>query len=84
MIYKLDKTFVRNTIRTSTHSLNFRYNTSADYFYFDLYTLTGATVSLHNKVVTGWDFGGFSFASSLKASYANADNITSFKMVTDG
>jgi hypothetical protein len=81
---KLDKSYTNNSIKTAKYELRFKYNTSADYFYFDLYSAGGSLIRLHNKVVTGYDYGGVYFASSINASYGNISNITSFSAVLDG
>jgi len=76
---KLDLTYVNNSITTSLYELQFKYNTQNDYFYFDLYSANGTLVRLHNKVVTGYDYGvDISFSSSISSSYANKSTITSF------
>lgn len=81
---KLDESFIKNTIRTSTVELQFRYNTQHDYFYFNEYKLDGETIRNHNKVATGYDFGGFYFVSNENASYATISNVTSFRLVSNG
>ena len=76
---KLDLSYVDNSITTSLYELQFKYNTQNDYFYFDLYSANGTLVRLHNKVVTGYDYGeDISFSSSTGSSYANQTTITSF------
>ncbi|MDD3443212.1 MAG: hypothetical protein PHW89_08110 [Sulfurimonas denitrificans] len=82
---KLDLTYTNNSIKTANYELQFKYNTDADYFYFDLFSSNGDLIRLHNKVVTGYDYGtGIRFTSSDSASYANAQNIANFTAVLDG
>ena len=81
---KLDLTYTKNSIRTALYELRFKYNTNNDYFYFDLYRAGGELIRLHNKVVTGYDYGGIIFTSNTNQSFANAENITSFTAVLNG
>lgn len=83
---KLDLSYTNNSIKTATYELRFKYNTDADYFYFDLYDANGTLIRLHNKVVTGYGYGvnGLLFTSNTNQSYANASNVTSFSAVIDG
>ena len=82
---KLDLTYVNNTIKTAIYELRFKYNTNNDYFYFDLYDANGTLIRLHNRVVTGYDYGeNISFESNTNASYATSSNITTFTVVVDG
>ena len=82
---KLDLTYVKNSIRTSVYELRFKYNTNNDYFYFDLYGINGDLIRLHNKVVTGYDYGvGIYFTSNRNDSYANESNIQNFIAVLNG
>jgi hypothetical protein len=76
--------YVNKSARTARYELRFKYNTNADYFYFDLFLIDGTEVSLHNKVVAGYDFGGFNFVSNNDYSNATADTIESFRLVADG
>ena len=76
---KLDVDYVDNSITTAIYELQFKYNTQHDYFYFDLYKANGDLVRLHNKVVTGYDYGvNITFSSSTDSSYANISTIDSF------
>jgi hypothetical protein len=83
---QLDTTYINNSIKTATYELRFKYNTDSDYFYFDLYDANGTLVRLHNKVVTGYNYGvdGLYFTSNTNQSYATQDNVTSFSAVIDG
>lgn len=81
---KLDLSYLNNSIKTSNYELRFKYNTSADYFYFDFYGISGELIRLHNKVVTGYDYGGVTFVSNQNDSFANSSNITNFTAVLDG
>lgn len=82
---KLDISYLNNTIKTALYELRFKYNTSNDYFYFDLYGINGELIRLHNKVVTGYDYNvGIKFTSTNRDSFANASNITNFTVVLDG
>jgi hypothetical protein len=83
-IIKMDTSFTKKSVKTATYDLRFRYNTNKDYFYVDIFSLTGAVINYHNRVVTGLDFGGFYFESSDGESYANADNIENFRLITNG
>jgi hypothetical protein len=80
----LDASYVNKSARTAKYEFRFKYNTDADYFYFDLFLVDGTEVSLHNKVVTGYDFGGFSFVSNDGYSHATADTVETFRLVADG
>lgn len=80
----LSAEYTNKSARTAKYDLRFKYNTNADYFYFDLFLTSGQQVSLHNKVVAGYDYGGFSFVSNTGASHATADNVDSFRLVADG
>ena len=80
----LNTDYTNKTARTSRYELRFKYNTQADYFYFDLFLTDGTTVSLHNKVVAGYDFGGFSFVSNTNSSHATATTVNSFRLVANG
>ncbi len=75
---QLDLSYVNNTIKTAIYELRFKYNTNNDYFYFDLYKANGDLVRLHNKVVTGYDYGGILFKSNTQSSVATQSTITSF------
>ena len=81
---KLDLSYTNNSIRTAIYELRFKYNTSSDYFYFDLYSVSGELIRLHNKVVTGYDYGGVAFVSNRNDSFANSLNITNFTAVLNG
>lgn len=82
---KLDLSYINNAIKTAQYKLRFSYNTNNDYFYFDLYQSNGDLVRLHNKVVTGYQYGvGIDFISNKNDSYANAQNIANFTAVLDG
>lgn len=82
-IFNLDTSFKDKTIKTNSQDLRFKYNTNQDYFYFDNYDLDGNVISLHNKVVTGFQFDRFIFTSTDGESYAKVDNITTFKLVAE-
>ena len=81
-LFDMNKGFSNRVIKTSAQDFRFKYNTQSDYFYFDAFDTDGNIISLHNKVVTGFNFGGVLFTSDVNASYATADNIESFKMDT--
>lgn len=83
MITLLTLDFLNKVVKTNLFELRFKYNTNADYFYFDLFDLDGNPVSFHNKVVTGFQFNGFAFTSDDNADYASVSNISGFKLVTD-
>jgi hypothetical protein len=80
----LDTSYVNKSARTARYELRFKYNTDADYFYFDLFLIDGTEISLHNKVVAGYDFGGITFVSNDGSSHATVDTIASFRIVADG
>lgn len=80
----LDTSYVNKSARTARYELRFKYNTDADYFYFDLFLIDGTEVSLHNKVVAGYNFGGFTFVSNDDESHATTDTVNTFRLVTDG
>lgn len=82
---RLDLSYTKNSIKTGLYELRFKYNTNNDYFYFDLYGINGDLIRLHNKVVTGYDYGvGIVFVSTNDDSFANASNIQNFTAVLDG
>lgn len=82
---RLDTSYTKNSIKTSLYELRFQYNTNNDYFYFDLYGINGELIRLHNKVVTGYDYGeNIKFTSSDSDSYASATTISNFTAVVDG
>lgn len=76
--------YVNKTVRTSKYELRFKYNTHANYFYFDLFQIDGTAVSYHNKVVANYDFGGLSFVSNANYDYANKETISTFRLLADG
>jgi len=83
MITLLTIDFLNKIVKTNIFELRFKYNTNEDYFYFDLFDLDGNVITYHNKVVTGFQFNGFTFTSDTNDSYANASNILGFKLVTN-
>ena len=83
MITVLSRAFTKKVVKTNLFELRFKYNTNNDYFYFDLFDLDGNVISYHNKVATGFQYDGFRFTSDSNASYANLENISGFKLVTD-
>lgn len=83
MIINLNTSFLNKVIKTNNAELRFKYNTNNDYFYFDLFDLDGNVTTLHNKVVTGYQFTGFKFTNANNESFANIDNVSAFKLVVD-
>ena len=83
-VFSLDNTYKNKTIKTNVYEFRIRHNLNNDFFYYDLYDIDGNIISYHNKIVTGYQRDGFIFTSDNNDSYANLDNINTFKLVTNG
>ena len=81
-IISLSTDYIKKTVSLDDYTLKFKYNTSKDYFYYDMYDSKGEIYKYHQKVITGQVFDEFYFKSSDNASYATYDNIENFKLVT--
>lgn len=78
----LSTDYINKTVTLDNYILKFKYNTSNDYFYYDLYDSNSNIIRYQQKVVTGQVYNDFYFTSSDNASYATYNNISSFKLVT--
>tara|TARA_R110000824_G_scaffold91480_2_gene222643 strand:+ start:7868 stop:8128 length:261 start_codon:yes stop_codon:yes gene_type:complete len=81
-ITKLSTDYTKKTVTLDSYTLKFKYNTSKDYFYYDLFDINLKIIKYHQKVITGQVFSEFFFTSSDNASYATYTNIESFKLIT--
>ena len=79
----LNKDYIKKTVTLDTYTLNFKYNTSKDYFYYDLFDINLKIIKYHQKVITGKVFKEFFFTSADNASYATYANIENFKLITN-
>ena len=82
-ITKLNKNYIKKIVTLDKYTLKFKYNTSKDYFYYDLFDINLEIIKYHQKVIIGQVFKEFFFASSDNASYATYANIENFKLITN-
>ena len=82
-ITKLNTSYIKKTVTLDNYTLKFKYNTSKDYFYYDLFDINLEIIKYHQKVITGQVFSDFFFTSADNASYATYANIENFKLITN-
>lgn len=79
-LIEMNQDFVNKTIKTDTNILIFKYNTSNDYFYYDLYDLNNNIIAYHNRVITGNIYDNFNFISTDNQELATLETIENWKL----